>query len=153
MSTLLSASTAAGGVWRDDASAAAETADEDDVIDAEADSRAVASAATRTRQWTDVPGASQTLLWGAAEADDAERAALIRRLGGRVDDDDDLVAKRNVADASRGGRGATGTAAPQRLTDAGFVGEGVGTRVGRRRAAAAAAAAAAAGGGERTSGW
>ncbi|KAK7530907.1 BRCT domain-containing protein [Phyllosticta citribraziliensis] len=137
VSTLLSVSADA------EATAAAVTANDvvDEQLDAEAeDSQAVAAAAaTRTRQWTDVPGASQTLLWGAAEADDAERAALIRRLGGRVDDDLDRVAKqRNAPDASRAGGGG-------RLTDAGFVGEGaggVGSRVGRRRAAAAAAAAA-----------
>ncbi|KAK8157386.1 hypothetical protein IWX90DRAFT_418060 [Phyllosticta citrichinensis] len=160
MSTLLSVSADAEATT---AAAVAVTAVVDEQLDAETEAESqAATAATRTRQWTDVPGASQTLLWGAAEADDAERAALIRRLGGRVDDDNlDRVAKqRNASDASARAAGGAGGG---RLTDAGFVGEGaggVGSRVGRRRAAAAAAAAAAAGrgggaggGGGMSRGW
>ncbi|KAK7562264.1 BRCT domain-containing protein, partial [Phyllosticta citricarpa] len=138
MSTSLSVSTSASGAWRADASvgtevtAAALAAVNEQEQEAVNDTGSQPATATspRTRQWTDVPGASQTLLWGAAEGD-AERAALIRSLGGRVDEE--VMAKRSAA--------GVGAVAPQRLTDAGFVGEGaggVGTRVGRRRAAAAA---------------
>lgn len=128
-STSLSVSGSASGAGRADASASAEVAAvaadrEDDSADSQA------AAALRAQQWSDVPGASQTLLWGAGEGD-PERAALIRSLGGRVDED-------ALLDSKRGGAGAQ----PQRLTDAGFVGEGsyqgIGSRLGRTRSAAAA---------------
>lgn len=130
-STSLSVSGSASGAGRADASASAEVAAEAAVAaDREDDSADSQAAALRAQQWSDVPGASQTLLWGAGEGD-PERAALIRSLGGRVDED-------ALLDSKRGGAGAQ----PQRLTDAGFVGEGsyqgIGSRLGRTRSAAAA---------------